>query len=129
MSVSSAAPNVTAATTSPFVSALRWYLRVAGLLMALLALLAGFSFGNPLLAVATEAPFFVVGLGAFLDSFGKRMSWLLGAVLALVWCGIAFSFLFVLTGAHGPPVWVPILSVLLSLLGLVIVPLAHRARQ
>jgi hypothetical protein len=103
---------------------LRWYLRVAGLLMVLLSLVAGTAFGNPLLAVATEVPIFVVGLGAFLDSFGKRMSWLFGAVLALEWCGIAFGFLFVFTGAKGPPVFVPILSVLLALLGLVIVPLA-----
>jgi hypothetical protein len=104
-------------------------MRVAGLLMVLLALLAGSQFSDHLFAVAAESPLFVVGLGAFLDSFGRRISWPLGAVLALVWCSIAFSFLFVFTGAAGPPVFVPILSVLLSLVGLVIVPLAHQTRQ
>jgi len=128
MSTTPIAGSTTATVTGPFVSALRWYMRVAGLLMVLLSLLAGTSFGNPLLAVANEAPLFVVGLGAMVDSFGKRISWLLGTVLALVWCALAFGFLFVFTGADGPPVWVPILSVLFSLLGVVIVPLAYRAR-
>lgn len=128
MSTTPIAGSTTATVTGPFVSGLRWYMRVAGLLMVLLSLLAGTSFGNPLLAVATEAPIFVVGLGACVDSFGKRMSWLLGIVLALEWCGIAFGLLFVFNGPNDAPVGIAIFSALVSLVGLVIVPLAYRAR-
>jgi hypothetical protein len=121
--------STTATATGPFVAVLRWYQRVAGLVLALLSLVAGLHFASFVIAIATEGPFFVMGLGAFVDSFGKRVHWLFSAVLALVWCTVAFGFFFVFTGPGGPPVWVPIISALLALLGLVIVPLAYRARE
>ena len=121
--------STTATATGPFVVALRWYLRIAGLIMVLLSLVAGLHFASLVTAIATEGPLTVMGLGAFVDSFGKRVHWLFSAVLALVWCVIAFGLFFVFTGPGGPPVWVPIISALLALLGLIIVPLAYRARE
>lgn len=72
------------------VAALRWYMRLAGALLAALLTFVGSGQGlAPLTFAQRYAPYLVLGVAAVLGSFGARVNRLLGLVLALTWCCVA----------------------------------------
>jgi hypothetical protein len=125
MSVSSVAPSATPTTTSPFVSALRWYMRIAGILLLLFNLLGAGDQPNLFSFIANNGPYIVLALAAIVGSFGKRVNWLLAVVLTLAWGILDIIFLF--GGPNGPGLIFEIPGVLLAVSGIAVALLSSRA--
>jgi peptidoglycan/LPS O-acetylase OafA/YrhL len=126
--------SVTATTSTPVtvtgrsVTALLWYMRIAGVLMILFAILDGQSHNwNLLSIIAFNGPFFAPALAAIVGSFGRRVNWLLGVVLTLIWSCNALAFTFILGGPNGPGPIFQIPCILLAVIGIVIALLTYRA--
>ena len=125
MSASSVAPSVAATSTSPIVSALRWYMRIAGALMLLLSILGAGDQPNVFSFIANMGPYIVPAVAAIAGSFGKRVNWLLAAVLTLEWGVLDIVFLF--GGPNGPGLIFEIASGVITLSGIAIALLSYRA--
>ena len=132
MSVSQNPGSVTATTstsvtvTGRSVTALRWYMRIAGGIL-LLFMILGFAEQNFNLfsIIANQGTFIVLALAAIVGSFGKRVNWLLGVVLTLMWCILDYIFIF--GGPNGPGPLFFILGILIAVTGIVIAVLSFRA--
>jgi hypothetical protein len=106
-------------------AALRWYLRVASAFLFFVSLVDGLVQGfNFLSLLAFNGVFLAVALGAFVNSLSKQVNWIVNAVFVLTWIGLSLSYLEVLH--PGPPLIIQILTALMTLGGLIIVPLASR---
>jgi hypothetical protein len=132
MSVSQNPGSVTATTSTPVtvtgrsVTALRWYMRIAGVLMILLMIFAGLNENNTLFTFIAEHGLDVVAaLAAIVGSFGRRVNWLLGVVLTLMWCILDYIFIF--GGPNGPGLLFEIVGSVIAVTGIVIAVLSFRA--
>ncbi|GAC1307101.1 MAG: hypothetical protein NVSMB27_45250 [Ktedonobacteraceae bacterium] len=132
MSVSQNPGSVTATTSTPVtvtgrsVTALRWYMRIAGALLLLLMMMPGDPESNSLFSyIANHGPYLVAVLAAIVGSFGRRVNWLLGVVLALMWCILDYIFIF--GGPHGPGPLFEIVGAVIAVTGIVIAVLSYRA--
>ncbi len=132
MSVSQNPGSVTATTSTPItvtgrsVTALRWYMRIAGVLM-ILFMVAGFPdvHFNLFSIIANNGPYMALALAAIVGSFGRRVNWLLGVVLTLMWCVLEYIFIF--GGPNGPGLLFEIVGGLITVIGIVIALLSYRA--
>ena len=132
MSVSQNPGSVTATTstttvvTGRSVTALRWYMRIAGALLLLLMMIPGDPEGNSLFSyIANHGPYIVAALAAIVGSFGRRVNWLLGVVLTLMWCTVDYIFIF--GGSNGPGPLFEIAGAVIAVSGIVIAVLSYRA--
>ena len=92
---------VSARVTGPSVTALRWYMRIAGALMLLFMAIPGDPSSPTLFTyIANHGPFIVPALAAIAGSFGNRVNWLVGVTLTLMWAVLAVIFTF--GGPNGP---------------------------
>jgi hypothetical protein len=127
MSVSQTSDGKAATTANPTMTALRWYMRIAGLLLILVPLsipIVGHpSFRN---LIGDRAPLMVLGLAAIVGSFGARANWLMGALLACMWVIVSVGVLY---GSAGAPLPFEIVNIVVALSGIVIVLLSYRAAQ
>lgn len=131
MSVSQNPGSVTATTSTPVivtgrsVTALRWYMRIAGGLLLLLMIL-GFEMEhfNLFSIIANQGHFIVLALAAIVGSFGRRVNWLLGVVLTLMWCILNYVFFF--GGPNGPGPLFEIVGAVIAVTGIVIAVLSYR---
>src|SRR3954454_565142 len=100
--VGAAAAPASTRVTGPSVTALRWYMRIAGVLLLLLMLMPDDSArSNSLFAyIANHGPYIVPALAAIVGSFGRRVNWLVGVTLTLMWAILAVIFTF--GGPDGP---------------------------
>ena len=111
---------------SPSVTALRWYMRIAGGLMLLFMALPGDPSSSTLFTfIANHAPFIIPALAALIGSFEKRANWLLGVVLALMWAVLAVIFTF--GGPNGPGLVFTVAGIVLVGSGLIVAALSFRA--
>jgi hypothetical protein len=132
MSVSQNPGSVTATTSTPTtvsgrsVTTLRWYMRIAGGLLLLLMIL-GFEMEhfNLFSIIANQGHFIVLALAAIIGSFGRRVNWLLGVVLTLMWCILDYIFIF--GGPNGPGLLFEIVGSVIAVTGIVIAVLSYRA--
>jgi hypothetical protein len=132
MSVSQNPGSVTATTSTPVtvtgrsVTALRWYMRIAGVLMILLMISAGLNDNNTLFTfIADHGLDVVAALAAIVGSFGRRVNWLLGVVLTLMWCILDYIFIF--GGPNGPGLLFEIVGSVIAVTGIVIAVLSFPA--
>ncbi|HEX3270883.1 MAG TPA: hypothetical protein VHR15_09550 [Ktedonobacterales bacterium] len=124
--VGAAAAPVSSRVASPSITALRWYMRVAGGLMLLFMLLPGDPDSSTLFTfIANHAPLIIPALAAVIGSFEKRANWLLGVVLALLWAVLAVIFVF--GGPNGPGLVFEIAGIVLVGSGLIVAALSFRA--
>ncbi len=107
MSVSQNPGSITATTSTPVtmtgrsVTALRWYMRIAGGLLLLFMMIPGDPESNTLFSYIANHGLYMVSAGAsIVGSFGRRVNWLLGVVLTLMWCILDYIFIF--GGPNGP---------------------------
>ena len=123
---STAATTTSTAVTGRAVTALRWYMRIAGALLLLLMILSGFTDNHNLFTfIAENGPMIAPAVAAIVGSFGKRVNWLLGVVLLLEWCILDSIFTF--GGPNGPGPLIQIPSALIIVIGLVIAVLSYRS--
>ena len=132
MSVSQNPGSVTATTSTPVtvtgrsVTALRWYMRIAGGLLLLFMMIPGDPESNSLFSyIANHGPYLVPALAAIVGSFGMRVNWLLGVVLTLVWCILDYIFIF--GGPNGPGLLFEIVGSVIAVTGIVIAVLSFPA--
>ena len=112
--------------TGPSVTALRWYMRIAGALLLLFMALPGDPESTTLYSfIANHGPFIVPALAAIVGSFGNRVNWLVGVTLTLMWGILAVIFLF--GGPNGPGLIFEIAGSVIVGTGLVIAALSFRA--
>jgi hypothetical protein len=117
---------VSARVTGPSVTALRWYMRVAGALMLLFMAIPGDPSSPTLFTyIANHGPFIIPALAAIIGSFEKRANWLLGLVLALMWAVLAVIFTF--GGPNGPGLVFAIAGIVIVGSGLTVAALSFRA--
>jgi hypothetical protein len=103
---------------------LRWYMRIAGCILILVPLTIPIV-GHPSFTdiIGEKAPEMLVGLAPIIGSFGVRVNWLLGALLAFIWVIVSF-------GAYDDaPLPFEMINVVLAVSGLVIVAWSYRAAQ
>jgi hypothetical protein len=132
MSVSQNPGSVTATTSTPVtvtgrsVTALRWYMRIVGGIL-LLFMILGFADErfNLFSIIANQGPFIVLALAAIVGSFGRRVNWLLGVVLTLMWCILDYIFIF--GGPNGPGLLFEIVGSVIAVTGVVIAVLSFPA--
>ena len=132
MSVSQNPGSVTATTSTPVtvtgrsVTALRWYMRIAGGLLLLFMMIPGDPESNSFFSyIANHGPYLVPAGASIVGSFGRRVNWLLGVVLTLLWCILDYIFIF--GGPHGPGLLFEIVGSVIALVGIVITVLSFRA--
>jgi peptidoglycan/LPS O-acetylase OafA/YrhL len=132
MSVSQNPGNVTATTSTPVivtersVTALRWYMRIAGGLLLLFMMIPGDPESNSLFSyIANHGLYIVPALAAIVGSFGRRVNWLLGVVLTLMWCILDYIFIF--GGPNGPGLVFEIVGAVIAVIGIIIAVLSYRA--
>jgi hypothetical protein len=132
MSVSQNPGSVTATTSTPVtvtgrsVTALRWYMRIAGGLLLLFMMLPGDSESNSLFSyIANHGPYLAPVLAAIVGSFGRRVNWLLGVILTLMWCILDYIFIF--GGPNGPGLLFEIAGAIIAVTGIVIAVLSFPA--
>ena len=82
---------------------------------------------NLLSMIALNGPYMAPALAAIVGSFGRRVNWLLGVVLTLVWCCSALAYIFIFGGPNGPPPVIQLSCALIAVIGIVIVVLSYRA--
>jgi peptidoglycan/LPS O-acetylase OafA/YrhL len=124
----SATTSMNVVVTGRSVTALRWYMRIAGVLMILLTILDGQSQNFNLLSmIVLNGPYFALALAAIVGSFGRRVNWLLGVALTLVWCCSAVAYIFIFGGPNGPGPVIQIPSAVIAVIGIVIAMLSYRA--
>jgi len=117
---------VSARVTGPSVTALRWYMRIAGALMLLFMAMPGDPNSPTLFTyIANHGPFIIPALAAIIGSFEKRANWLLGVVLALMWAVLAVIFTF--GGPNGPGLVFAIAGIVIVGSGLIVAALSFRA--
>ena len=132
MSVSQNPGSVTATTSTPVtvtgrsVTAMRWYMRIAGGLLLLLMMIPGDPNSNTLFSyIANHGLYLVSALAAIVGSFGRRVNWLLGVILTLMWCILDYIFIF--GGPNGPGLLFEIVGSVIAVTGIVIAVLSFRA--
>ena len=132
MSVSQNPGSVTATTSTPVtvtgrsVRALRWYMRIAGGLLLLFMMIPGDPESTSLFSyIANHGPYMAPALAAIIGSFGRRVNWLLGVVLTLLWCILDYIFIF--GGPNGPGLLFEIVGSVIAMTGIVIAVLSYRA--
>lgn len=114
--------------TGRSVTALRWYMRIAGVLMILLMILDGLNQNfNLLSTIVINGGYMAAALLTIIGSFGRRVNWLLGVVLTLVWCFAALTYIFIFAGPNGPGPVIQIPTAVIAVIGIVIVVLSYRA--
>ena len=113
--------------TGPSVTALRWYMRIAGALLLLLVMMPDDSARSATLFdyVANHGPYIVPALAAIVGSFGSRANWLLGMVLTGMWAILTSIFIF--GGPNGPGLAFEIVGAVMVGIGLVVAALSFRA--
>ncbi len=120
-----AAPASTS-VTGPSVTALRWYMRIAGGLLLLFMMLPGDPESSTLFSfIANHGPFIVPALAAIVGSFGRRVNWLVGVTLTLMWGILAYIIIF--GGPNGPGIVFEIAGAVIAVSGVVIAALSFRA--
>src|SRR5258708_7275018 len=121
-----ATTSAPAIVTGRSVTALHWYMRIAGALLLLFMLLPGDPESSTLFSyIANHGPYLVPALAAIVGSFGKRVNWLLGVVLTLMW-GV-LDVIFIFGGPNGPGLVFEIAGSVIVLAGLVVVALSFGA--
>jgi len=117
---------VSARVTGPSVTALRWYMRIAGALMLLFMAIPGDPSSPTLFTyIANHGPFIVPALAAIAGSFGNRVNWLVGVTLTLMWAVLAVIFTF--GGPNGPGLFFAIAGIVIVGSGLIVAALSFRA--
>jgi hypothetical protein len=132
MSVSQNPGSITATTSTPVtitgrsVTALRWYMRIAGGLLLLFMMIPGDRESNTLFSYIANHGLYMVSAGAsIVGSFGRRVNWLLGVVLTLMWCILDYIFIF--GGPNGPGLLFEIVGSVIAVTGIVIAVLSFPA--
>ena len=75
--------------------------------------------------IANHGPLIVPALAAIVGSFGRRVNWLLGVVLTLMWCILDYIFIF--GGPNGPSLLIEIVGSVIAVTGIVIAVLSFPA--
>lgn len=118
--------SIPAIVTGRSVTALRWYMRIAGALLLLFMLLPGDPESSTLFSfIANHGPYLVPAGVSIVGSFGKRVNWLLGVVLTMMWSVLDVNFIF--GGPNGPGLVFAITGSVIVLAGLVILALSFGA--
>jgi hypothetical protein len=101
-------------------------MRITGGLLLLFMMIPGDPESNSLFSyIANHGPYLVPALAAIIGSFGRRVNWLLGVVLTLMWCILDYIFIF--GGTNGPGLLFEIVGTVFAVIGIVIAVLSFRA--